>query len=95
VSLSDLLGALGHSTPALPGAACRGLGELFDGDGLDGAKTIRAASICRFECPVFQQCREWADGRPDRTLTGVVAGRIYSTLHPSLRNHANGAEVAL
>lgn len=67
----------------MPGAACRGLGELFDpldpDDESDRTSAeVAAMRVCERQCPVLAQCRRWFKSLPDsRKPTGVVAGRVY------------------
>lgn len=77
-SVVDLLTVMA-STPALPGAACRGHHDLFDSahGSSPEAKTARTKcmTICA-RCRVRDACHEWAAGLSDRQrrTLGVVGG---------------------
>jgi len=71
----DLLAAILHNAPALPGAACVGQPELFDG--ADPAATETAIGLCRYRCPVLDRCAQWVDATPQDHVSGVLAGRLY------------------
>ncbi|WP_094287663.1 hypothetical protein [Mycobacterium lehmannii] len=63
------------SVPALPGAACKGRGPLFDGE--TPADRIRAERLCRDACPSLGRCRRWVGSlSPSRRPTGVIAGKF-------------------
>lgn len=51
VDVVDLLAAILRGAPALPGAACVGRAELFDGT--DPASTETAIALCRYRCPAW------------------------------------------
>jgi len=71
----DLLAAILHSAPALPGAVCAGRSELFDGT--DPASTETAINLCRYRCPALAACEPAADAAPPNAVSGVLAGRLY------------------
>lgn len=59
----------------MPGAACKGRHNLFDGE--TPADRIRAEAICRDACPALGRCRRWVASLPGyRRPSGVVAGRF-------------------
>ena len=70
----DLLAEVLRDSPPLPGASCRGRGELFDGN---PEYVATAVQLCQ-ACPVFGPCGSWADRQPRHRLSGVVAGRRRS-----------------
>ncbi|WP_235633005.1 WhiB family transcriptional regulator [Mycolicibacterium fluoranthenivorans] len=62
--------------PALPGALCRGVPELFDSEEPDDV--AEAVALCE-RCPALEACRTWTDGLRYPSLpSGVVAGRRRS-----------------
>jgi WhiB family redox-sensing transcriptional regulator len=70
--IAGLFGAL-DGIPALPGAACKGKADLFEGrtdDDID-----KAIQICG-RCPSRQPCADWAASLPRNRVTGIVAGRV-------------------
>jgi hypothetical protein len=67
-----LLSKLLRGVPKLPGALCRGRGELFVSD--DPDDTAAAVDVCH-QCPELAACQTWA--AKQRKLFGVVAGRTY------------------
>lgn len=85
-----LLAALA-GVPSLPGASCRGRPHLFDGtDGPDGPRTQQAAALCH-RCPALERCSEWAEAQPLRSLSGVIAGRLFvHVAHESQRKWPQG-----
>jgi hypothetical protein len=92
-ALDELFESLAGA-PSLRGALCKCQSELFDGtDGPNGDRTRRAARLCR-QCPALDRCRTWAEDQPDRALSGVIAGRLYTYVsHDSLRRWPNGIRV--
>lgn len=67
------------STPAMPGAACRGKAELFDaavGAGAEAQQAQRRCVAVCSGCPSIEVCRQWASGLPERErqALGVVGG---------------------
>ncbi|WP_369816626.1 hypothetical protein [Mycobacterium sp. E740] len=73
-TITDLFACLG-GVPALPGAACRGRHDLFDGE--TTADRIAAERLCRDACPALGACRRWVASLPkSRRPVGVVAGRF-------------------
>lgn len=72
----QLLGAIVHRVPLLPGALCAGRGHLFDADdGPSGKRTAEAISLCR-RCPALPSCQTWVESLPrHRVPRGVLAGR--------------------
>lgn len=71
----DLLGDLG-SMPVLPGALCKGKGDLFDPGEGRGAHHVRAIELCG-RCPALQPCEEWFESLSAKERPrGVVAGRL-------------------
>lgn len=79
-SLSDILGEI----PDLTGAACVGLGRLFDrilDDDIAEPVALRrerhaqAIAVCNV-CPALQACRDWASTLKPAELPGVLAREI-------------------
>jgi hypothetical protein len=71
----DLLVAILRGAPALPGAACVGRPELFDGT--DPASTETAIALCLYRCPALAAYERAANAAPRNTVSGVLAGRLY------------------
>lgn len=70
-NLADALDTI----PRLPGAACVGRHQLFDGD--DTEHHAAAVQICQ-HCPALQPCRDWFDAlRPSQKPAGVTAGIVH------------------
>lgn len=72
---------LAAGSPDLPLAACKGLGDLWDG-ALDGESAAqrhkrqeRAVLICR-RCPERVACMEWRRQHPDLAGDSVYGGEI-------------------
>jgi hypothetical protein len=61
--------------PNLPGAACRGRWDLFDGDA-SYTDQQTAKALCAI-CPCKAACQSWAEALP-QTLRpeGIIAGRM-------------------
>lgn len=85
--ITELLAALAHGIPELPGARCRNHRALFDatctpaGDEDTQLVALRQArkaaqAVCA-ACPALAQCRAWVESLPlsDRP-GGVVAGEL-------------------
>lgn len=71
---------LKYRIPHLPGARCRGHGELFDEHPTDDPRwkqtTERALAVCA-SCPALGPCEDWLRRlEPYQRPRGVVAGRI-------------------
>ncbi|UQE74696.1 hypothetical protein MYK68_18605 [Gordonia sp. PP30] len=83
-----LMAAILDHHPGLPGAACRGRGDLFDAterpagrlggtrraqlDQTDAQRRTRALAVCRI-CPALDACAAWLDGMvPSRRPIGAV-----------------------
>ena len=79
-AVAELLAALARSVPPLPGALCRGNGELWDPHDREAEdyhyRRDAAIRVCR-ACPALARCAEYLDSTPaaDRPL-GIVAGRV-------------------
>lgn len=83
--LPEFLAALAAALPSLPGARCRGRGELFDAtiSGVRGAPhedleyaRNAALRLCH-QCPALLACTRWLESLPtDQRPLGVIAGRI-------------------
>jgi WhiB family redox-sensing transcriptional regulator len=82
-AVAELLAALARSVPPLPGALCRGNGELWDPHDREAEtpedyhyRRDAAVRTCR-RCPARAACEDWLDSLPaaDRPL-GIVAGRV-------------------
>lgn len=58
--------------PDLLGALCAGRHELFD----DGRQDYAEAKTICGRCPVFDECRRWAEAHPTKVV-GYVAGKLY------------------
>ncbi len=72
------------TTPALPGALCRGKHALFDpAEPSDDHRVLdqlhrEAVALCD-TCPALARCRSWIESLPaHKRPTGVVAGRLIT-----------------
>lgn len=85
IHMSELLAAL----PELPGAACKGHSDLYEGTiaeqdkdaGRAEVQNARKAALrlCH-DCPALSPCRVWLDGlRPMCRPRGVVAGQVIAS----------------
>jgi hypothetical protein len=79
----DLLAAILHGAPALPGAACVGRAELFDGT--DPASTETAINLCRYRCTALAACERAANAAPHNSVSGVLAGRLHEWTPTTVR----------
>jgi hypothetical protein len=74
--LAELIG-VAAAVPRLPGAACRGLGEMADIEIRSSRTDIDAAIEICLGCTEMQRCRAWLDSLPaGHKPLGVVAGRL-------------------
>jgi WhiB family redox-sensing transcriptional regulator len=70
------LAEMAADAPHWDGAACVGWGDLFFVDEFSGASAVAdtadAKRICTEECPLLEQCRDWAIAQ--RIPFGVFGG---------------------
>lgn len=59
------------------GRRCADNPDLWDTE--DPRKSQVAAAQCQ-QCPALAPCSRWAAAQPPRTLSGVIAGKLYA--HP-------------
>lgn len=81
-SLADALAGF----PALPGARCRGLADVFD-EVSDPAITEYARHICT-GCGELQACSRWFDNlKLSKRPSGTVAGKVRRGQERGVKDH--------
>ena len=86
MNIELLMAELAAGIPALPGAACKGRGELFDPierteHGDDARYRHQAALRLCASCPstTRARCEEWLESLPiGQRPPGIVAGRLVT-----------------
>lgn len=77
-------------------AACHGLGSLMDPprDYADTVAELDALAVCRWRCPVLDDCRSWVLSLPERHDPGGVCGGLTERDRTHARNVAGGHKAA-
>jgi hypothetical protein len=74
-SVVDLLVQVLQGTPRLDGALCRDNAQLFDAETADDTAAALALCSC---CPALARCSRFAASIEPGSVTGVLAGGLYS-----------------